>query len=521
MLSLSFGKYRNRDINLVPIGYLEWLHREGKNLPQDVIRMISSRLSLGRGRDYSMEHNGSTAEIEIGHMAKIKHCPYELRQLIYKNFSRENPKWFENEKHGRWNGRTPKTLHFWEESEDGAILFPRGDILGFINQAEKSGINVSVTSEFLTFLKSKLKIEFRGTLKPFQARAVDVMAQHQTGVLQAPTGAGKTVMALALVSRIGQPFCVIVHTVELLQQWRDKIINFSGIPADDIGILGGGKKTIGSIATVAMAQTMSRTILAHQGKWGVVIVDEAHHTPATTFTHILKNVDAKFVFGLTATPYRRDGLDDVIRYFVGPVRHSIDPETLIASRDIVRPVVIRRDTDFWSVIDGSNNYSALMKELTEDNERNNDIAADVIREASGGRLCLVLTDRKAHCHKLADIITGAGCNTAILTGAVGGKKRIEIISDLTDQKIRVLVATGQLIGEGFDLPKISDVFLATPIRFSGRLLQFIGRAMRPAPGKITCHIWDYCDNQIPILKASFHARQREVYDNFEPIYPNF
>ena len=164
---------------------------------------------------------------------------------------------------------------------------------------------------------------------------------------------------------------------------------------------------------------------------------------------------------------------------------------------------------FTSIYDASEEYTHVLSELTEDADRNQLIATDVIREATnGGGICLVLTDRKEHCNALAAIISPCGIETAILTGEVSNGSRKTIVERLNSGGVKVLIATGQLIGEGFDCKELSTLFLATPIKFDGRLTQYLGRVLRPALGKDKAKIYDYADSAVPVLAASARARQR-------------
>jgi len=154
----------------------------------------------------------------------------------------------------------------------------------------------------------------------------------------------------------------------------------------------------------------------------------------------------------------------------------------------------------------------MLSELTQDPARNALIASDVAREAgNGGGVCLVLSDRKAHCETLQDALHGHGIKTALLTGDLSNGQRQEVVKALNGGGVKVLVATGQLIGEGFDCRELSTLFLATPIKFNGRLLQYLGRILRPAPGKNKAKVYDYQDVNVGVLMNAARGRQ-QVYD---------
>ena len=207
--------------------------------------------------------------------------------------------------------------------------------------------------------------------------------------------------------------------------------------------------------------------------------------PAEPSRRLSRPLIAGSCLGLSATPWRRDGLSRLIYWYVGDKVHEVDTAALVEAGHVLEAEVIWRKTDFEPTFDPSEEYSRMLSELTQDAERNALIADDVAQEAQGdgGGVCLVLSDRKAHCETLVGLLAARGVEAAILTGDLPTAKRQEVVAALNAGRVKVLVATGQLIGEGFDCRELSTLFLATPIKFNGRLLQYLGRVLRPAPGK--------------------------------------
>lgn len=246
---------------------------------------------------------------------------------------------------------------------------------------------------------------------------------------------------------------------------------------------------------------------------GYLIVDECHRTPSRTFTEAVTAFDSKYMLGLSATPWRRDGLSRLIYWHLGDVVHEIKSEELIETGDILPAEVVIKETDFNTLLDPSEEYSRMLSELTKDGKRNLQIVQDIISEANnGGGICLVLSDRKAHCETFKALLSGHGVKAELLTGEVSNKDREAIVDRLNNGHIKVLIATGQLIGEGFDCKGLSTLFLTTPIKFSGRVIQYLGRVLRPAPGKDKAKVYDYIDHRVGVLRAAAKARQR-VYIN--------
>jgi len=307
-----------------------------------------------------------------------------------------------------------------------------------------------------------------------------------------------------------QPALVIVHTKELLNQWIDRAETFLGISAKEVGIIGDGKHTIGDRITIATVQSLYKCANEIRDHIGFLIVDECHRAPSRTFTEAVTAFDSKYMLGLSATPWRRDKLSRLIYWYVGDVVHEVNSEKLLKTKDILPVKIIARHTEFKTLLNPSEQYSKMLSELTQDATRNELIAQDVAREVQGGcKGCLILSDRKSHCGAMQDLLWREhNIKSELLTGDTPKAKREDIVAKLNTGKVKVLIATGQLIGEGFDCKQLTTLFLATPVKFNGRVIQYLGRILRPAPGKKTATVYDYIDKHVGPLKASARSRQR-------------
>lgn len=321
---------------------------------------------------------------------------------------------------------------------------------------------------------------------------------------------GKTVIGIYIIAKRRQPTLIIVHTKELLDQWTDRIKTFLDIPGKSIGHIGNGSLDEDRPITIALIQTLSK-YPEIVNDYGFLIIDECHRTPSRTFTAAVKKFEGRYILGLSATPYRRDGLSKIIEWYSGPIRYKIEPRDLINTGHITSVKAIIRKTNFIaSMEDPSAEYSTLLQEISQNEERNQMIINDVLTAVAMGETCLVLTDRKAHCQELKDMIQAKSrIKTEVLTGDVPTEPRKRIVENVNAGKIKILICTGQLIGEGFDCEKLSALFLTMPIRFSGRVIQYMGRVLRPAKNKDQALVYDYFDQNVRVLYAGMKTRKKE------------
>lgn len=454
-------------------------------------------------------------KITVTNNLRLSGIPTQLYQILTERLTISNPKWIENERMGRWNRGTPRILSLYDRIKGGGLWIPRGFMRQLIFLCRRHGIECEITDKRRSL--PPVDFKFNGSLKPFQDQAVNVMLSKDFGTLSAPTGSGKTIMALYIIAQRMQPALIIVHTKELALQWMERIETFLGIPKEEIGMIGAGKKTPGGKITVALVQSVYKCVEEVSLNTGFLLVDECHRTPSRTFTEAVTGFDSKYMLGLSATPWRRDNLSKLIFWHLGDIRHEVEKAGLVETGDIVPAEIVVRETDFSPFFDPVNEYSRMLLELTSNDGRNHLIAADVANEVKKGTgsCCLVLTDRKKHCETLRALLKFRHkISSELLTGDVPDAGRKEVLDRLNNGEVKVLVATGQLVGEGFDCRNLSTLFIATPIKFSGRVLQYLGRVLRPAPGKNKAVVYDYVDVKVDILKAAAASRQK-VYASWK------
>jgi len=440
------------------------------------------------------------------HLSPVDGIPKATLCRIKERLTFDNPQFIENEHRGFSNWQTPREIRGYQ-IENKTLIAPRGFTSGLISILKKN--EVSYNLQDCRRILEPVIFQFQGSLHNFQQDALKPILKKDFGSVSAPTGSGKTVMALAVIAERQQPTLIIVHSRELLEQWTVAINSFLGIPIQEIGQIGGGQFRIGKKITVALVQSLYKCAADVAPYIGHLIVDEVHRCPSRTFLEAVTAFDSHYMLGLSATPWRRDKLTRLIYWYVGNVAHEIDQSALIESGYILKADVVTRETDYFTRLNPSSEYSAMLSELSTDFTRNCQIIEDVAREANNGSgVCLILTDRKSHVETLAAMVTDRGINAEILTGELSNKDRQAVVKRLNAGQIKVLVATGQLIGEGFDARELSTLFLAMPVKFDGRLIQYLGRVMRPAPGKTMSRVYDYIDVNIGVLANSARGRQR-------------
>ena len=442
----------------------------------------------------------------------------ELSPSLYATLkhaaSTYNPEFYDRQRRRQSTWNVPRIITSYDETLDDHLVLPRGLLDTATKLIEETGSKVDIddhraVGEARNFAPAL-------SLNAPQQSAVDDLLQHDLGLLEAPPGSGKTVMACAVTAERGTSTLILVDRKTLADQWRRQIQDLLSIKP---GQLGGGRSKLTGVIDVATLQTLARrTDLAERlGEYGLVVVDECHHVPAAAFEAAVRVIPARYWLGLTATPYRRDRLDDLIAFQLGPVRHTLrhaDPDTLEgANTDRPRPVLVVHPTQFR--VEEQTDFSvpgaiaALHRALAEDEARNEQILTDVLDAHRRGRHCLVLAQRTAHVDHLAARLIERGVEPVVLKGGMGAGARAAANARLVptgDGPPLLVVATGHFVGEGFDCPALDTLFLAGPVSFKGRLVQYAGRVLRAHPGKQTAEVHDYHDAEMPVLAAALAKR---------------
>lgn len=368
-------------------------------------------------------------------------------------------------------------------------------------------------------------VDFNGTLREEQLPAAEALLSKDMGVLSATTAFGKTVIGAYLMGQRKVNTLILVHSAALLEQWKSSLEQFLDIheilsePTKKrgrkrkqslIGQIGSGKNARGGIVDIAIMQSLfegeEKTVKSFVSEYGMVIVDECHHVAAFTFESILKSVEAKYVYGLSATPTRKDGHQPIIFMQCGPIRYLVDAKSQAEKREFDHFVVPRFTK---TRLPNADNIQDIYAGITENIQRNELLTTDALKLVLDGRTPILLTERKEHAMRLAALLEGKVDNIFLLIGSDGQKDKREKLAALQNVPANeqvVIIATGKYIGEGFDFPRLDTLLLAMPISWKGTLAQYVGRLHRNYDGKNEVRVYDYVDIHIPTLERMYHKR---------------
>lgn len=477
-----------RPVDAGPTLSLEELARRGGPPPPPVIR---ARL----GAMLSIERAGLPPAV----VAAFKHLG-----------SIANPEFYDKQRMRFSTWDTPRFISCYGEDLEWLHL-PRGLTERVSELMSSLGSRVELADDRAD--PPPIELTFVGTLRPQQVTAVADLVGHDRSVLVAPPGAGKTVMACAVIADHGTPTLVVVDRKELLDQWRTRLADHLGLGPKEIGQIGGGKNKPSGVVDVATLQSLARrddpVIFDH---YGLVVVDECHHLPAVSFAACVQRARTRRWLGLTATPYRRDKLEAIIGFHCGPTRHEIKPGTVAGAELVRRELVVHQTTTQVSEEEAAH-IQSVFAALVADIERTRQICADVHTAVTSGRTCLVLTQRTDHIEVIVDGLTALGDSPLVLRGGLGKKARAAVTEAINAREPDagvVLVATGSYLGEGFDWPELDTLFLAFPLAFKGRVVQYVGRLLRTHEGKHDVELHDYVDSRIAVLER-MHTKRLPAY----------
>lgn len=439
---------------------------------------------------------------------KLSDIPGTLAARIKRMASFANPVFFKTQALRFSTHGIPRYISC-ARIEQGYISVPRGCFDDLQALLREQGITVEIDDRRMPG-QLLPGVSLKATLRRDQRKAVKALADHDSGILHAPTAFGKTVTAIGIVARRQVNTLILTHSRQLLDQWKERLETF--IEGASVGVIGGGKKRLTGQIDVATYQSLinkkDNTVSSLVREYGQIIIDECHHISAPRYEMLLNEVNARYVVGLTATPDRQDGHQRIMFMVAGPIRHKVKAEH--GSRFVQRVIVRERHetppTDICQNNGERPHIASVYRWLAQSNARNQDIVQDVVRCVQNQANCLLLTERREHAETLATLLDAESIASVVLRGGMRVRERRAAESRL--HEAQVIVATGRYIGEGFDLPRLDTLFLALPIAWKGTLAQYAGRIHRDADGKQEVTVYDYLDTGLPMLERMFRKREK-------------
>ena len=428
--------------------------------------------------------------------------PSSLMNEILKLASFDNPDFFRAQAMRLPTYNKPRWISCADE-EGNYFQLPRGCLYDSLDLLEKNGVRVNLIDN--RSKGSDIEFTFHGKLTQDQDRAVSEMLAQEFGILCAPTGSGKTVIGLKLIAQRKRGTLILVHRRELLRQWQESACEFLQIPPEEIGQIGLGKNSAKGFLDIALIQTLTRNeqTLNSLPDYGQVIVDECQHIPAFTLERVIKSIPAKFITGLTASPKRRDGHERILFMQCGPIRHRMGRKGKIFSERTYVP----RQTNLETKADCK--PKEIYRAIEADESRNALICDDIKRAVEAGRCCLVFSERVFHIESIFEQLSCLKERVILLHGKQPKKLQNDSLESFRKANEGVaLLSTGRYLGEGFDDPRLDTLFLTFPISWKGVLQQYAGRLHRENFGKHEVRIYDYVDENVPMLKKMFENRKK-------------
>lgn len=482
---------------------------------------------LNQTIDYHKNENKNKITITLSDQIYLSksNIPRILVNFLRDNLNFINSEYFVRKKIGVSVYNIEKYYKLVQTNENN-VCIPRGFLKKISDFLDHNKIKFEIVDK-----RNRLEpIQIKSTLKlhDYQKEAVEKLLLSDSGILVAPPGSGKTIIAIELIAKINQPTLILVHKKQIFNQWLERIGNFLSIPKREIGQYGAGKKLAGDKITIAMVQTLNRlnNLADLSNKFGMIVVDECHHMPARMFRDVITQLSPYYLYGLTATPERKNNDVKLIFLYLGEILHTIpndyNKKLFIQQKKSVADIegdqkVIIRNTELYMPFNiMTDNLQILSKVIVFDSKRNQKIVEDIKNCANQNMKCLVLTERKEHVEVL-NYYLKREYETITLTGNLNEAKRKTIIKQIVSGNFQILLATGQLIGEGTDFKNLDCLFLAYPFAFSGKLTQYVGRIQRGDSNNK--YIYDYRDLKIEYLEKMFKKRMRYYKKNFTMINP--
>ena len=450
-----------------------------------------------------------------------------MQNRIRRMAAISNPVFYKNQAIGTSNYDTARWIYLGKDHLSGYIQIPRGLQDELWENIKQADIDYEMEDERQQ--GRKINVDFKGELRPEQDKALKELIRYDNGILHAATAFGKTVVSSAIIAQKKINTLIILESSALIEQWKEALEKFlninEGLPAYEtktgrvrkrkslIGTLQGAHDSMTGIIDIAMAGSLCKKGKYHKmmNEYGLVLIDECHHSASETIANVLKEVKAKYVYGVTATPKRGDGLEKINYMLIGPIRYSYTAKEKAKEQGIQHLVYPRftRTVPPRGVITDKMHPNEAYEIIHNNDVRDEQIIEDVKNCVAAGRTPVVLSRYKDHSEKFYERLKSYADHVFLMTGNNSKKEHRKILEQMHQvdkNESLILIATGSLVGEGFDFPRLDTLFMATPVSFRGVVEQYAGRLNRDYAGKENVIIYDYVDNHIPMFNNMYMKR---------------
>lgn len=450
-----------------------------------------------------------------------------MQNRIRRMAAISNPVFYKNQAIGTSNYDTARWIYLGKDHLSGYIQIPRGLQDELWENIKQADIDYEMEDERQQ--GRKINVDFKGELRPEQDKALKELIRYDNGILHAATAFGKTVVSSAIIAQKKINTLIILESSALIEQWKEALEKFlninEGLPTYEtktgrvrkrkslIGTLQGAHDSMTGIIDIAMAGSLYKKGMYHKmmNEYGLVLIDECHHSASETIANVLKEVKAKYVYGVTATPKRGDGLEKINYMLIGPIRYSYTAKEKAKEQGIQHLVYPRftRTVPPRGVITDKMHPNEAYEIIHNNDVRDEQIIEDVKNCVAAGRTPVVLSRYKDHSEKFYERLKSYADHVFLMTGNNSKKEHRKILEQMHQvdkNESLILIATGSLVGEGFDFPRLDTLFMATPVSFRGVVEQYAGRLNRDYAGKENVIIYDYVDNHIPMFNNMYMKR---------------
>ncbi|TAJ13683.1 DEAD/DEAH box helicase [Marinilabiliaceae bacterium JC017] len=454
---------------------------------------------------FQNEKNSCQLEIAISNQIYLKRNQLSRKLIVFlrEQLNFYNSDYLVKKNLGKSIFNTEKFFKLIEESEK-EIMIPRGFSASLVQFCNKESIPYKIVDK----REKKESIDFNSTieLRDHQEMALEKIREKDFGVIVSPPGSGKTIIGLEIIAEKRQPALIIVHRKQLYDQWIERIQDFLKIPKKEIGQIGNQKKKIGKHITIAMIQSLSRfdDYSEISNTFGTIIIDECHHIPAKSFRETIVNFNAFYLYGLTATPKRKNNDQKLIFVYIGNILHQVNQTDYLAEKNIKAEINIKETELFAPFNYKIDKYETISRILIHDTQRNSLILKDIEKNAHRFKTILILSERKTHVDIL-NLYLKDKYETITIHGEDSESSRKSKIEQIKQGHFKIVISTGQYFGEGIDINNLECLFIVYPFAFEGKLIQYIGRIQRSENPPV---IFDYRDSKIDYFEKMFKQRNR-------------